>query len=257
MGRAEEGSDFGDGLVSGLRLFLHLGQSEIEQLDAGARDQNVAGLEVAMHDAFAMRGVERVGDLHGVLQRARERQRTGELGALDVLHHQVVGADIVERADIGVIERCHGAGFTLEAVAEFGGGDFDGDGAVEARIAGLVDLAHAARSEQIQNLVGAHARAGLHFGDLAGAERLGAAARFVLAEQGIDFAAQLEVRAAGFRKKHCALVTGMLQGGVVQQRDLPPTFRSHAICSGRAGAPTPPKRPPPSPAIGPSTARSG
>jgi hypothetical protein len=37
-----------------------------------------------------------------------------------------------------MIERRDGAGLALEAVAEFFGGDFDGDGAVEPGVAGAV-----------------------------------------------------------------------------------------------------------------------
>ena len=38
--------------------------------------------------------------------------------AFDVLHHQVVRADVVELADVGMIQGGDGAGFALEAFAE-------------------------------------------------------------------------------------------------------------------------------------------
>ena len=59
-----------------------------------------------------------------------------------------------------IIERRDGTGFALEAIAEFFGGDFDGDGAVEPRIAGTVYFAHPARAQRGENLVRAEAGTG-------------------------------------------------------------------------------------------------
>ena len=66
-----------------------------------------------MDDAVAMRGVEGGGDLDRVLDRLIERQRRpsqsiGERLALEARHDEEVGAlvlaDVVERADVGMIE---------------------------------------------------------------------------------------------------------------------------------------------------------
>ena len=46
------------------------------------------------------------------------------------------------------------AGFALEAFAELLGGYFDGDFAVEARVSGAIDLAHAALADQFDDFVG-------------------------------------------------------------------------------------------------------
>ena len=88
----------------------------------------------------------------------------------EVLHHEVgravVRADVVERADVRVRERGDRAGLALEAHAavrigaQFGGEDLDGDRAVEAGVAGLVDLTHAARPNGGEDLVRAEAGAG-------------------------------------------------------------------------------------------------
>jgi hypothetical protein len=57
-------------------------------------------------------------------------------------------------------------GFTVEPrqrlriVGETLGQDFDGDDPVEARVAGLVDFAHAARTDEREDLVGAESCAG-------------------------------------------------------------------------------------------------
>ena len=73
-------------------------------------------------------------------------------------------AEVVDGDDVGVVEGSDGAGFALEAGAEIGGGsgrtrrrglaeNFDRDVAIEAGVAGAVDLAHAADSERRLDLV--------------------------------------------------------------------------------------------------------
>ena len=60
-----------------------------------------------------------------------------------------------------VVQRRNGLGFALEPLLQIGiGGDvlgqhLDGDGAVEPRVGGFVDLPHAARAEGGVDLVGA------------------------------------------------------------------------------------------------------
>ena len=44
-------------------------ESEIQQLDALSGDENVGRFQVAMRDAFLMRGVERIQDLPSVFHR--------------------------------------------------------------------------------------------------------------------------------------------------------------------------------------------
>ena len=63
-------------------------------------------------------------------------------------------ADVVERADVRMIELRDRARFAIEPLAELRIGgeqvrqDLDRDDAIEAGIAGFVDLAHAARAER-------------------------------------------------------------------------------------------------------------
>ena len=113
-----------------------------------------------MRDALLVRGVESIANLRGVLQRLIERQRSLERRALDVLHHQVIRPDIVERADVGMIQRRDSARFALESFAELGLGNLDRDDAIEARVAGLVHLAHAARADGRKDFVRAEFFAG-------------------------------------------------------------------------------------------------
>ena len=75
-------------------------------------------------------------------------------------------ADVVQRADMRMAQARDGFGFALEPVAQIGiardvlGQDLDRNDAVEARIAGFVDLAHAADADQAGDLIDAEARSG-------------------------------------------------------------------------------------------------
>jgi hypothetical protein len=179
-----------------------------------------------------MRGVESVGDLArdaegliygdgAVLDSFSERR------AVDHLHHEIVRADIVERADVGMVERGHGHRFLSEAAAESPFGDLDGDVAVEARVARLVDLAHAAATDDLIDAIRAKLGAGIqrirgqdvsqraveHF--LAGR---------VLSEQRLHFAAQFRVAPAGFVEKGGAVGRSPPERGMIQRFDLAPEF---------------------------------
>ena len=72
-------------------------EAEIQQLGAAARQHDVAGLEIPVHQPLAVRSVERVRDLDADLEQLGRRQRPalepgGERLALDQLHHQEVRA---------------------------------------------------------------------------------------------------------------------------------------------------------------------
>ena len=96
-----------------------------------------------MRDALAVRGGESREDLSREQERTLERQRPGERLAVDQLHDEVVRPDVVERADVRMIERGHGTGFALEPFAELLGGELDGDLPTQAGVAGPIDFAHA------------------------------------------------------------------------------------------------------------------
>ncbi len=81
-----------------------------------------------MDDALAMRLVERVGDLGSDLQRLVERERPflearSQRLALEMRHDEVVSAldaaDVVDAADVGMVERSDGASLALEALPQF------------------------------------------------------------------------------------------------------------------------------------------
>ena len=115
-----------------------------------------------MRDALPVRLVERVGDLDRDLQRLVERQRPflearGQRLAVEMRHDQVVraidAADVVDAADVGMVQGRDGASLALEAGPHIGIAsdvarqDLDRDRAIEPRVAGPVDLAHAARAD--------------------------------------------------------------------------------------------------------------
>ena len=105
-----------------------------------------------------------------MLHRLGERQRVtpdplAECFAFQVLHHQevgpVLGADVVQGADVGMVQSGDRLGFALEPLAQVGiradmvRQHFDGHRAVEAGVDRLVDLAHAAGADGRLDLVGA------------------------------------------------------------------------------------------------------
>ena len=84
--------------------------------------------------------------------------------SINEFHHderQTVGfADLVDRADIRMVERRNRARLSLEPLAEIRADDLDGDGAIQARVSGFVNLAHPSRAQRRLDLVRAESRAG-------------------------------------------------------------------------------------------------
>jgi hypothetical protein len=121
-----------------------------------------------MHDPGAVRLGERLGDLHRDVEQPPRRQRPGreqlaQARTVDELHRDVGGAvrgaDLVDRDDVGMVERGGGARLGLEApqalgvVGERRRQHLDRDVASETRILRAVDLAHPAGAELTVDLV--------------------------------------------------------------------------------------------------------
>ena len=121
-----------------------------------------------MHYAAPMGGLDGLGDLPAEPEHLRDCQRSPaqpvlEGLALEVLHDQVVhpllGAHVVDRADVRVVKLREGPRFALEALAELWvlrqvlGKDLDRHVTPETGVPGLVHLAHAAPAERRQKLV--------------------------------------------------------------------------------------------------------
>ena len=128
-----------------------------------------------MDDAGAVRAVERVADLDRNRERfidrkpRRSAQPVRERLAFEILEHQVVelavAADVVDGADVRIVQRGNRARFLLEALPRFrigrerAGEHLDGDRAIEPGVARAVDLAHAARAERGDDFVRTETRA--------------------------------------------------------------------------------------------------
>ncbi len=128
-----------------------------------------------MGDAFAVRARQRLRERRAVGQRFGKRQRPArepgaERLAIEILHHQeleiILTADVVERADVRVVQPRHGARFALEPLPAVGlcrrrgWQHLDGDGASDARVQRAVDVAHASLAEEDADLVGTEPGAG-------------------------------------------------------------------------------------------------
>src|SRR5262249_46620112 len=112
-----------------------------------------SGLQVAMDDAAAGRGVERVEDLDAELQLAIDRHWTAERTAVHELHDEEVGAEVVDLADVRMVERGDRARLALHAIREPPGARFQRDGTVQPRVPRPVDDAHAAFADRAVDFV--------------------------------------------------------------------------------------------------------
>ena len=130
--------------VDGPRIFC---DSEIENLHARIRNHDVSGLEIAMHDPVRVRRAQCIRDLRGMAQGIREWQRTSlqqlpKCFAPDQFHDQIVGADVVDRANVRVVERRERTAFEFEPSCQALWHDLDCDQAIQPCVSGSVDLAH-------------------------------------------------------------------------------------------------------------------
>ena len=149
-----------------------LREAEVENLYAAIfRDEDVFGLEVAMHDALLVRGCQTVRDLNRVFDRFANRKAAldsiAQCPAVEELHHEigrtVVRAHVEDRDQVRMIDRTGRADFLLEAPqpvaieGECRGKDLDRDFAADARVARAPNLPHPARPDGRDDLVGSEA----------------------------------------------------------------------------------------------------
>ena len=121
-----------------------------------------------MHDAFRVRGIERIGYFDGQLQQPLSLQRAAgnhvlQRDPIQVFHgdepEAVVVRDLVDGADVGMVQGGGGPGFAAEAfqrlriVRHFIGQELEGDEAAEHRVLGLVHHAHAAATQLLLDTV--------------------------------------------------------------------------------------------------------
>ena len=144
------------------------------------------------------------------------------MSLLPVLHDEkrdaLLLADVIERADVGMIELRDDARFPMEALAELRVGgelvglDFDRDNPIQPRIARAIDLAHAAGGVKTLDPIRAEGSPGLERvpGRYepcrgGGGPGLALASVFVMREQRRDVATQFVVALAGAAHESIAL----------------------------------------------------
>lgn len=137
-------------------------QTKVEHLHVPVRlDLDVGRLQVAVDDSRLVRRLQRGRDLSRDAQSLVRVERPFRRRALDVLHDQVVRPDVVQRANVGMIQRRDRLGLAREAGAELVSARLDRDGPVEPRVGGAEHLAHPALADGGLDLVRPELRADL------------------------------------------------------------------------------------------------
>ena len=128
-----------------------------------------------MDDSLVVRGGEPRGHAGGVLEGRAHRQRPAReqlaqrppfQQLADDVGNAFVGADVVHRQDVWMVEAARGLRLVLEppqplgVADEAGGQHFDRHVPAQPRVARAVDFAHAPRAETGDDLVGTEAGAG-------------------------------------------------------------------------------------------------
>src|SRR5215471_14228592 len=83
-----------------------------------------------------------------------------------MLHDEIIGPDVVKRADIRIIQRRNGSGFAIEALAELFLGNLYGDDTIQPCVTSLVHLAHTAGANGVEELIRSQASSGRKRHDL-------------------------------------------------------------------------------------------
>ena len=96
---------------------------------------------------------EAVGDLHGEIQQLPRILRRSDRRPFDVFEHQIIRTDVVELADVGMVERGNSSRLAYKALAESLVRDLDRHDAIEPCVAGTIHLAHAADADRSSNLI--------------------------------------------------------------------------------------------------------
>jgi hypothetical protein len=184
--RALEGRQRGDPLGG----VAAAGQAEVHQAHAAVvADHDVVGLDVAVYEGGIMRGDEAAAGgaqhLEHVSPGAWGRREPGVEGlAGDELHRHphllAERAAVVHRDDVGMLQAGHRLGLAEEAVAGViavdlvGAQELEGDLAVELRIVGRIDDAHAPGTDPREDEIAVDrlARFELDRWDLAGRQQV-------------------------------------------------------------------------------------
>ncbi len=132
------------------------------------RDEEVRGLDVAMDDPAAMRCVERVSNLPGEIEYARDRDRScfdqlPDGSSLQPFHGDerltVLIAELVDRADVRMLEGRRQSRFAFEprapvrSRADIFLQELDGNFTAEPEVLRAVHHSHAAIAEAVEQTV--------------------------------------------------------------------------------------------------------
>jgi hypothetical protein len=144
-------------------------QSEIENLGVSALgDEDIGRLDVAVDDSFGMGGIEGVGDFDGECENQFGFQRTIadpvlECKAVQKLHGDeglaILFADVVDGANVGVIQRGRSLSFALKAGERLWvarnviGKKLEGDEAMQPRVFRFIDDTHPTTAELLDDAI--------------------------------------------------------------------------------------------------------
>src|SRR5690349_12242573 len=112
-----------------------------------ATERYGGGLQIAVKNAAFVRGVQCVRNLARQPHRFVWSNRTSERFSLEILEDEVVGSDVVDLANVWMVDRSDGARFALKPAHIAGDPPLDRDRGIQAFIVRLVDLAHPARAD--------------------------------------------------------------------------------------------------------------
>ena len=151
-------------------------ETEVEHLHRAVSAYfDVRRFQITMNDPAFVRGFQRLRDLPRNRQRLIDRTRSArdplrEVFALDQLHDQCERVarpfEAVNLRDVRMIERGEDFGLALEprqplsVLGHVGRQHLEGDLALQRRVLGPVDLAHAAGAQEGEDFVGAEPGAG-------------------------------------------------------------------------------------------------
>jgi hypothetical protein len=108
-----------------------------------------------MGDVLFVRSVERITDLDTVSNGLGNGQGPLKGNPFDEFHDRVIRTNVVECADIGMIQRRNRLRLMLEAFGELRRRNLDRDVAPQARVMRPVDFVHPAGTDERQDFVGA------------------------------------------------------------------------------------------------------
>jgi hypothetical protein len=159
----------GRNLAGGNTMGRDFGQSEVENLGMTAvGNKDVGWLDVTMDDALVVSRIEGIGNFDGQGEDGRGFHRaSGDLvlqrRALEKLHGNeglaVLLADVVNRADVGMVQGRRRLSFALEAcqclrvAGNVVGQELESDEAVQARVFRFINHAHATAAKFFDNAI--------------------------------------------------------------------------------------------------------